>query len=1082
MQSADRGQYEVLKDDDLSATPGPTGVLQPNTLRLDETHNLDAFFSNIYQYHQLGGFAVVVTCCIFTALKFAFLFFCIIELTVCVKWDKLMNNSAIINDWADVISPPGVCWASLPPLAAICLTAAIVVFAVHLVRSSIFLTQVWGVRRFCTIVLDLPTGDAELADITWSEVLHRLLSCQDQMKLSPSKPLLDELDIYNRILRRTNYLIGMINREAIPFRFRVPNCLFPSHHYIYLPDFYLLNLNYLLFWGPKSPFLTYWKLRPEYKWLTKRQELADELATHSRILGLVGLCLSPFVLLIQLLLFMCSNSKRLRYEPASLFGRRWSNYAHYYLRHFNELNHEFVVRLNQAYLPAQQYLDCFPSRLLNVIAENTVFCVGGVSLLLFAASLVREQLLHLPGFLAVLAIGGVLTKICASLLPDEQAVHFPRARLIETLSRIHYMPDHWKEHAHTHQVRYEFSELFQLRIVGVLEELLSPILTPLILLFYLPNHCLEIVDFLRNFTVEIAGVGDICSFAQLDIQRHGHPDWSPHLNDDEEDADEAGGGDAGSPCHRKQSAYGSPALSPQQPSPSSSHDDTESYRHMPSFGGKIELSLMHFHITNPGWNVPPDSRAYLEAVRKQALNDIQRYQQEQVDLMLGMRSSVNHLQTSLERPLATQTVAPQSLCLYHSLYTTTTPVAGGQGKYLETGPVYSSDFSTHVKNVAYLSGPVVMSADTLGVRGALVESMYGSVEAPPSAASSPGQQSRAGSAAPTTVSQADRQHKGAKPSGVSKVADTRLAAAPQPVTMAAAAAAGSTSHMSSSVLNSPRLFLPFYAGSVTPSASLMGASGLSNAAAFQLPYQPYTSQMEDRAFLNSTLLSPNFGTSICLHPGTTVGSTAGMTELTTDMDASSLYIHELHQRRRQQRLVQTPSPSSFAASAAPQSYLRPPRHLGPPRGDDVHSASSTPAASRSQGWEQTAVRNLDATEVRYQQPAGGGGGSARASHYIGPVGRGRPLFHASAALRPGADPRRQFEEVAEVPEEDADAMYHQPRQRPSSNPTPLAPAPSTTGEGTRALSQVAPPPPLAFEIPEVGDDVPIWPDLPPPTC
>nr|VZI03470.1 unnamed protein product [Spirometra erinaceieuropaei] len=1074
MQSADRGQYEVLKDDDVSVTPGPSGVLQSNTLRLDETHNLDAFFSNIYQYHQSGGFAVVFTCCVLTALKFAFLFFCIIELTVCMKWDKLMNSSAVISDWNDVISPPAVCWARLPPLATICLAVAVIVFAAHLVRSSIFLMQVWGVRRFCSMVLDLPTGDAELADITWSEVLHRLLSCQDQMRLSPSKPLLDELDIYNRILRRTNYLIGMINREAIPFRFRVPKCLFPSHHYIYLPDFYLLNLNYLLFWGPKCPFVTYWKLRPEYKWLTKRQELADELATQSRLAGLVGLCLSPFVLLVQLLLFMCSNSKRLRYEPASLFGRRWSNYAHYYLRHFNELHHEFVVRLNQAYLPAQQYLDCFPSRLLNVIADNVVFCIGGVSLLLFAASLVREQLLHLPGFLAVLAIGGVLTKVCASLLPDEQAVHFPRARLIETLSRIHYMPDHWKEHAHTHQVRYEFSELFQLRIVGVLEELVSPILTPLILLFYLPNHCLEIVDFLRNFTVEIAGVGDICSFAQLDIQRHGHPDWSPHFDDDDDDAHDDG---AGSPRHHKQQAYGSPALSPQQPSPPSSHDDEDSYRHMPSFGGKIELSLMHFHITNPGWNLPPDSRAYLAAVRKQALNDIQRYQQEQVDLMLGMQSSVEHLQTSLERPLATQAVSPQTLSLYRSLYTTT-PVAGGQGKFPETGPVYSSDFSTHVKNVAYLSGPAVMSAETLGVRGALVESMYGGVEAPPSAASSPGQQSPSRPTAPTTVSQGDRQHKGVKPSGSSKATDGRLPEAPQPVT-----ATGPTSHMSSSVLNSPRLLFPFHAGGVTPSASLMGASGLYSAAALQLPYQPYTSQMEDRAFLNSTLLSPSFGTSICLHPGATRGSATGMTELTADMDASSLYIHELHQRRRQQKLVQTPSPSSFAASVASQSYLRPLRHIGGPhRGDDNHAAGGASSASRNQGWEPATVRNLDAPELRYQQP---GGSSARASHYIGPAGRGRSLFHASVVSRPGADPRRQFEEVAEDPEEDADAVqHHQSRQRPAPTPTPpLVPPSSTSGETTtRGLSQVAPPPPLAFEIPEAGDDVPIWPDLPPPTC
>lgn len=59
--------------------------------------------------------------------------------------------------------------------------------------------------------------------------------------------------------------------------------------------------------------------------------------------------------------------------------------------------------------------------------------------------------------------------------------------------------------------------------VFILEELLSPIVTPFILIFHLRNKSLEIIDFFRNFTVEVVGVGDICSFAQMDIRRHGNP-------------------------------------------------------------------------------------------------------------------------------------------------------------------------------------------------------------------------------------------------------------------------------------------------------------------------------------------------------------------------------------------------------------------------------------------------------------------------------------------------------------------------------------------------------------------------------
>ena len=56
-------------------------------------------------------------------------------------------------------------------------------------------------------------------------------------------------------------------------------------------------------------------------------------------------------------------------------------------------------------------------------------------------------------------------------------------------------------------------------------ESLSGFTTPLMLLFYIRPKALEIVDFFRENTTSIVGVGDVCSFAQMDIKKHGDIYW-----------------------------------------------------------------------------------------------------------------------------------------------------------------------------------------------------------------------------------------------------------------------------------------------------------------------------------------------------------------------------------------------------------------------------------------------------------------------------------------------------------------------------------------------------------------------------
>jgi autophagy-related protein 9 len=54
-----------------------------------------------------------------------------------------------------------------------------------------------------------------------------------------------------------------------------------------------------------------------------------------------------------------------------------------------------------------------------------------------------------------------------------------------------------------------------------LEEILSVLTTPFILWFSLPNCSDKVVDFFREFTVHVDGIGYVCSFAVFDFKRHG---------------------------------------------------------------------------------------------------------------------------------------------------------------------------------------------------------------------------------------------------------------------------------------------------------------------------------------------------------------------------------------------------------------------------------------------------------------------------------------------------------------------------------------------------------------------------------
>lgn len=268
--------------------------------------------------------------------------------------------------------------------------------------------------------------------------------------------------------------------------------------------------------------------------------------------------------------------------------RTWSQYGKLYLRHFNELDHELDARLNRAYRPAVKYMESFSSPLTTVIAKFIIFTFGGFGAFIFILTIFDEDVIQVEHVLTILTVCITIAVGAASLIPDENLVFCPEQLMKNILCHAHYLRPEWRGFAHASKVCREFEDFFQLKAFYFLNEIFSPFLTFFVLMFSLRPRSTEIVDFFRNFTVSVIGVGDVCSFAQMEIRKHGNPDWQ--ITNSAED------------------------LSP----------GVETNQYTQGENGKTELSLVHFALTNPNWKMSSEAKQFLRGIRKHAMQDLNK--------------------------------------------------------------------------------------------------------------------------------------------------------------------------------------------------------------------------------------------------------------------------------------------------------------------------------------------------------------------------------------------------------------------------------------------------------------------------
>ncbi len=162
------------------------------------------------------------------------------------------------------------------------------------------------------------------------------------------------------------------------------------------------------FIGPslKAPFKNSFYLREEYKSASHKQKLIRNLQFRITLLALLNLIFCPAIFLYQLIYSFFSYTELLKNQPGVFGRRRWSLYGHWYMRDFNELEHEFSLRKNRAYKPSVKYMDLFLDPLLTILAKNVAFIAGSLLAVLVVLTILQEDLLTAHNVLKIITVLG----------------------------------------------------------------------------------------------------------------------------------------------------------------------------------------------------------------------------------------------------------------------------------------------------------------------------------------------------------------------------------------------------------------------------------------------------------------------------------------------------------------------------------------------------------------------------------------------------------------------------------------------------------------------------------------------------
>ena len=288
----------------------------------------------------------------------------------------------------------------------------------------------------------LRISESEIQTVSWQEIIKRLMSLRDANPAtasglsarhrrfigSQSKQRMDAHDIANRLMRRDNYLIALINKDILDLTLPLP---FVKNRQMFSRTMeWNLSLCILDF-----VFNEQGQVRPHFLKDTHRRALSDSLRRRFMFAGMMNVLCAPFIFVYFLLLFFFRYFNEYQKNPSQIGSRQYTPFAEWKFREFNELWHLFQRRINMSYPFASRYLDQFPKDKTVQLSRFIAFVAGALVSVLALASFWDSELFLgfeiTPGrtVLFYLGVFGTIWATARGGVPEENLVFDPEYTL-----------------------------------------------------------------------------------------------------------------------------------------------------------------------------------------------------------------------------------------------------------------------------------------------------------------------------------------------------------------------------------------------------------------------------------------------------------------------------------------------------------------------------------------------------------------------------------------------------------------------------------------------------------------------------
>ncbi|KAJ5898866.1 hypothetical protein N7495_003610 [Penicillium taxi] len=486
--------------------------------------DLDLFLQDVYDYYLGKGLWAIQLDRALNLLTIAFTLGIAFFLTQCIDYHKVRGSRSL----DEILIPQCTSKTS----GTISFIVWISTFAL-IYKTFQFAVDTYRLKHLHDFFYYLlGVSDPEVQTISWQEVVSRLMTLRDsnamtalnapenhrQFTGTQSKQRMDAHDIANRLMRRENYMIALVNKDILNLTLPIP----------FLRNRQLFSRT--LEWNLNQCIMDYvfnekGHVRKLFLTDTHRRVLSDGLRRRFIFAGFMNIFMAPFLVFYFLIMYFLQYFNEFKSNPGEIGTRRYTPLAEWKFREFNEVFHMFTRRLNMSLPFASRYIDQFPKYKTIQLARFVAFVSGSLASVLALASVIDPEMFlgfeitHDRTVLFYLGIFGTVWAVAHGVVGQDNEVYDPEFAIRELIDFTHYFPATWKGRLHSDDVRQEFAALYQMKLVIFVEEILSMIFTPFVLWFSLPKCSDRLIDFFREFTVHVDGVGHVCSFAVFDFKK-----------------------------------------------------------------------------------------------------------------------------------------------------------------------------------------------------------------------------------------------------------------------------------------------------------------------------------------------------------------------------------------------------------------------------------------------------------------------------------------------------------------------------------------------------------------------------------